>query len=241
MEFLTIEKINSVAVMKWRHQDQNRFHTPFMTEVIDQLTRLAKDDSVTGVVVTSRQEKIFTTGLYLEWMLEQAQKTPLAAREFMEAIHRFMLVVTEFPKPIVAAINGHAVGLGVVITACMDFRLMRADYGFIRLPEVHIDIPFWPGMTAILREVMPEKSFREMTYTGDKFTAENAHAMGFIDRVCAPEELLPEAIALAAKLGKGARRTYATIKKDSRSRVLDIMKKQDPLAIDELLKDMPQG
>lgn len=238
MEFLTIEKEGSVAVMKWHHEKQNRFNTPFMNEILAALDELEKDDNTRAVVVTAVQEKYFSTGLFLDWMMQQGAKDPGLIQHFLETLNTFLMRFTAFPKPMVAAINGHAIAAGAFITSCMDYRYMREDKGLVGLPEVQIDIPFWPGMIAILRASMPEKSLRDMAYTGDRYTSQMAYDMGFIDALLPADELLPKSIELATKLGQANTETYAAIKLGLRKGVLDIMKNEDPAAIGLFMKRM---
>ena len=70
----------SVAVMTWAHEEQNRFTTDFLGEVCDGWEALAADDTVRGVVVTGAQERFFSTGIYLEWLMAEAAKGPEAAQ-----------------------------------------------------------------------------------------------------------------------------------------------------------------
>lgn len=238
MEFLTIEKEDSVAIMKWHHEEQNRFNTPFMNEIILALDELEKDDKTRAIVVTAVQEKYFSTGLFLDWMMQQGAKDPELIQQFLETLNKFLMRFTAYPKPMVAAINGHAIAAGAFITSCMDFRHMRKDRGLVGLPEVQIDIPFWPGMIAILRISMPEKSLRDMAYTGDRYTSQMAYDMGFIDALYSAEELLPKSVELAAKLGQANTETFAAIKLGMRQKVLEIMKNEDPHAIKLFMKRM---
>jgi len=235
MEFLDIEKKDRVAVIKWRHEEQNRFHTPFLEENLTILDELANDDKTCGVVVTSATEKFFSTGLYLEWMMEQGGKNPENLRAFLELIHKFLIVITGYPKPLIAAINGHAAGAGAIVAACMDFRFMREEKGFVRLPEIHINIPFWPGMTAIFKDIMPARHIRDLFYLGEKHTALEMAKMGYVDFVCPYDKLVPKAVEMAAKLGIAESKTYAIIKRGLRQRVLEIMEKEDSQAIEDFM------
>lgn len=235
MEFLEVKKEGRVAIIKWNHGEQNQFHTPFLKENLATLEVLAGDDTVSAIVVTSATEKFFSTGLYLEWMMEQGAKDPENLREFLNYIHKFVMNITGYPKPMIAAINGHAAGAGAIIAACMDYRFMRREKGFVRLPEVHINITFWPGMTAIFKDIMPAKSVRKFFYEGNKHTAEEAEKMGYVDFVVPYDQLVPKAVEFAAKLGIAQTETYAIIKNGLRQRVLDIMANEDPKAIDEFM------
>jgi enoyl-CoA hydratase len=238
MANLAIEKEGPVAVMVWRHETQNRFTLDFNQEIFAALDELAADREVRGVVITSGVEKFFSNGLHLEWMMQTAMADKGKVLEFLKSLNTFMLKVTAFPKPMIAAINGHATGMGAIITLCMDYRFMQGDRGFLRLPEIEINIPFLPGMVAIFHEVTPPPAFRDMTYNPQKYTADMAKACGFVDRVCSAEELRPAAVETAKKLGSYKLSTFAAIKQGARAKAFEIMKNDDPAAIEKMWGEM---
>ncbi len=230
-DLLRIEKEGVVAVMYWQHAPQNQFNDVFLQEIVDALKEIEADRSIKALVITSGVEKFFSTGLALEWLMQTAATNPPAILDYFILLNEFMVTVTGFAKPVIGAITGHCVAMGAIIGACMDYRFMTNERGFVRTPEMEINIPFLPGMNAILKEIMPPASWRDFAYTADKFTGEQAMAMGYIDKLCPPDELLPTAIEFANKLGGFKMSTYAAIKRENRRLSLDIMKKEDPDAI----------
>jgi enoyl-CoA hydratase/carnithine racemase len=241
MEFMEIKKEGPVGIMVWKHEEQNRFTTPFLIEINEALSELLADDSVSSVVIASGLEKYFSTGLHLEWMMAQGASDPNALKEFLLLIHKNLVLFTSYPKPLVAAITGHIVAAGCIFGACMDYRYMSEDRGFIRLPEVQINIPFWPGMRAIFQSILPPRAQRDLFYTGDRFTAKQAMEMGYVDALFPAEEVLSKTLELAEKLGRAKTETYAHIKRDLRRHVLRIMKEEDPKAIEFFLSQMAQN
>ena len=238
MEFFDVKKDGHVAIIIWHYGEQNQFTTPFLRANLETLAELEADASVCGVVVASSVEKYFSTGLHLAWMMEQGAKDPENVREFLELLHQILYTWAGFGKPLIAAIGGHSVGAGCILPACADYRLMTMERGFVRLPEVQINIPFWPGMSAILKDILPPASVRNMFLTGDKFTAAEAQALGYIDELCTADTLVPRAVALAAKLGAADPRTYRAIKHGMREGVLRIMRDDDPKAVEEFVKGL---
>jgi len=236
MENLSIETTDGVAVLTLSHGEQNRFTTPFLREISAGLTHLAADDAVRGVVITGAQEKFFSTGIHLEWLMGQGLADLENVRSFTRALNQTLLDATGFPKPLVAALNGHAVAGGAILAACADFRLMPPDRGFVRLPEVQIDIPFWPGMSALFQAILPPATFRTMALTGDRFTSAQAHEMGYVDELVEADGLVARAMDLAGKLGQSKTPTYAAIKREMRRHVLEIMRTEDPKAGEALLE-----
>ncbi len=236
MEHLSIDITEGVALLTMCHEEQNRFTTPFLEELNGALARLASDEEVRAVIVTGAQEKYFSTGIHLEWLMGQGLADIQNIRSFTSALNQTLISATGFPKPLVAAMNGHSVAGGAILAACMDFRLMPPDRGFVRLPEVQIDIPFWPGMTALFQAILPPASFRDMAYTGERFTSAQAHKMGFVDELVQAQDLIGRARELAAKLGQAKGSTYAAIKREMRRHVLHVMRTEDPKAGEALAR-----
>ena len=91
-------------------------------------------------------------------------------------------------------------------------------------------------LTALFQAILPPASFRDMAYTGDRFTSAQAHEMGYVDELVPSEGLVARAVDLAGKLGQSNARTYGAIKREMRRHVLDIMRTQDPKAGEALVK-----
>lgn len=234
--FCEIETEDGVGLIFWKHEEQNRFIPPFVEDFLEALLHLEKDPSIRAVVVSARSEKYFSTGLDLDFLKDRGTEDTEVLRGFLCRINEMLLRITAFPKPLVAAINGHAVGLGCIIPACMDYRLMTKDRGFVRLPAVRIGLAPWPGMLAICREIMPAAAFRDMLYKGEAFTSLQAREMGYIDELCSRDRLLARAVELARELGASDLKTFAILKEHIRRRVLDTMRNEDPKAIEGFLK-----
>ena len=96
-------------------------------------------------------------------------------------------------------------------------------------------------MTALFQDILPPQSFRDMSFTGDNYTPQQALEMGFIDQLHPGDELLSKAIELAQKLATSENKIYGTIKRELRSRVLDKMKNEDPVAIRNLVAMMKKA
>ena len=241
MANLMIEKQGNVAVMTWQHEDQNRFTTPFLAEVLTAMAEVRENSAYGALVVTGAQEKFFSTGIFLEWLMAQGAKDPALVAEFMRTLNQLLIETTEFPKPYVAAINGHCVAAGAILAACMDYRVMVEDRGLVRLPEVQINIPFWPGMNDIFLEIMQPQTFKYMAYTGDRFTGKQMHEMGYIDELAPADKVLERSVEIAARLAQGVPDAFAEIKRVLRRRVLKTMREEDPQVIDQFVKRITSG
>ncbi len=224
---LNMHPDGGVAVLTMNNKGENRFSPELMAELLSALDALAQNDDARAVVLTGGDPKFFSNGLDLEWLGAHATDMK-AIGGYLATMNALFHRWTLFPKPTVVALNGHTFAGGFFLAAHLDFRLMREDRGWCCMPEVQINIPLLPGMVAICQAVMPPQSFRQFYYTGQRFTGQQAKAMGFVDEVYPEDELLPQAIALAGKLGMAKTVTYAEMKRRIRQDVADIIEHEDP-------------
>jgi Delta3-Delta2-enoyl-CoA isomerase len=223
---IRIETLDRVAVLTMG-RGENRFHPDFVAEMMATLDALEADDGIGALVVTGGEPKFFCNGLDLEWLMAHAGDLSAVAG-YLGTINAMFRRWTLFPKPTVAALNGHTFAAGLFMAAHMDFRFMREDRGWICLPEVDINIPLLPGMIAICEAVMPPQGFRRLYYTGERFGGPQAVEMGFADGVFAADELLPACIEFAAGLARKKTRTYGEMKRRLRADVARILDEEDP-------------
>lgn len=224
---LSSDAESRVALLTMNFERENRLSLGLLDELMSVLDQLEADDSVGALVFTGGDPKFFSNGLHLDWLMQHVADSK-AVTGYLQRVNDLFHRITLYPKPTVAALNGHTFAAGVFFAAHMDFRLMRVDRGWVCLPEVDINIPLLPGMIAICQAVMPPQGFRQLYYTGKRFTAPEALAIGFVDQVCEETELLPAAKALAATLASKRTRTYAEMKRRVRADVARILLEEDP-------------
>ncbi|TNF28262.1 MAG: enoyl-CoA hydratase/isomerase family protein [Deltaproteobacteria bacterium] len=224
---LTVHDKERVGVLTMTHGEENRFHPDFMAAFLAQLDALEADDRVKALVVTGGHPKFFSNGLDLEYLMPRIGD-PAALDAYMRQVNGLLSRVCLYPKPMVAALNGHTFAGGFFLAAHMDFRFMREDRGWVCLPEVDINIPLLPGMLAICQAVLPPASLHRIYYTGQRFTGPEAVAMGFVEAAYPGDELLPRTVAFAAELARKRTRTYAEMKRRLRADVARILAEEDP-------------
>jgi enoyl-CoA hydratase/carnithine racemase len=119
--------------------------------------------------------------------------------------------------------NGHAFAAGGMLALAHDFRIMRADRGFFCLPEIDIQFPLAPGMTALIACRFSPLVFRDTILTGVRIGGTDAEARGIVDEAVAGDEVLPRAIARAAALAGKDRATYGTLKRGMYGAVHEVL------------------
>ncbi|MFC1890038.1 enoyl-CoA hydratase/isomerase family protein [Thermodesulfobacteriota bacterium] len=229
METIALEKRTDerVGIMTLNYKGENRFHPDLIEEMMQTLDEVEHNGEIGALVITGGDPKFFSNGLDLEWIMAHITE-PESIADYLRLVNAMFKRWTLFPKPTVAALNGHTFAAGLFMAAHMDFRLMREDRGWVCLPEVDINIPLLPGMIAICQAVMPPQGFRQLYYTGKRFTGPEAVGLGFVDAVYPLDDLLPESVSFAAELAKKRTRTYAEMKRRIRADVAHLLDEVDP-------------
>ena len=163
-------------------------------------TDLRKDDEVRSVVLTGAGDRAFIAGADIG---ELARLTPQTARDLTDAGHRLCDLLEHLGKPVVAAVNGYALGGGCELAMACTCRV-AARTAKLGLPEITLGIiPGYGGTQRLPRLVGPGRAL-EMMLTGAPVTAEEAWRIGLVNRVVAPETLAAEAEALATVFARQA-------------------------------------
>jgi enoyl-CoA hydratase/carnithine racemase len=187
--------------------DENRFHPDWIAGVNAAL------DTVEGAegpraLVTTATGKFYSGGLDLDWLSNNTDQM----QAYIVSVHELFARVRALPVITVAAIQGHAFAAGAMISLAHDFRVMRADRGYWCLPEVDINIPFTPAMSALIQDRLTPQTAHEAMLTGRRYGGTDAEAAGIVDRAVAEDEVRASALEIArAQVGK-AGDTLATIK-----------------------------
>jgi len=185
--------------------DENRFAPEWLNSINAALDEVAGSPAP---LVTIADGKFYSNGLDLEWMMANGAQ----AAEYVADVQDLLARVLTLPVPSVAAVSGHAFGAGAMIAMAHDWRVMRADRGYLCFPEVDIRIPFTPGMAALVQaKLTPQAAVAAMT-TGHRFPGPEALAAGLVDGIATEADLLREAIARVEPLAGKDAGTLAAIK-----------------------------
>ena len=159
-------------------------------------------------LITVADGKIWSNGFDTDWL----GANPDAAAPTMVATERLFARLLSFPIPTVAALGGHVFAGGVMLALSHDVRIMRADRGYLCLPEVDLGVVFTPGMIALLKATMTAPTAHRAMVLGQRFTAAEAVAAGLVAEAVPLEELIERAKAVATGLGGRDRVTVAGLK-----------------------------
>ncbi|WP_092800612.1 enoyl-CoA hydratase/isomerase family protein [Rhodococcus globerulus] len=197
-EELTVECDGPIRLVTInRPAERNAVNKPLHWALANVWRQLAADREAAVVILTGAG-KAFSAGGDLNWIssfLDDPVARDESIREGAEVIDEML----RFPLPVIAAVNGPAVGLGCSVAVLCDVVLM-SDTAYLADPHVAVGLvagdggaAFWPLLTPIMRS-------REFLYTGDRIPAATAVELGLASRTCAPEDLVGEARRLAVRL-----------------------------------------
>jgi enoyl-CoA hydratase/carnithine racemase len=184
---------------------ENRFHPDWLAAVNGALDEV---EQAPAPLVTTASSKIYSNGLDLEWLGQHGDQL----QTYVAQVQGLLARMLAFPTPTVAAIPGHAFAAGAMFALAHDFRVMRADRGYFCLPEVDINIPFTPGMAALIQGKLTPAAAHEAMTTGRRYGGTDAQTAGIVDETVPEAEVLSKALARARSLTGKNPQTLAAIK-----------------------------
>ncbi|MGZ4532588.1 MAG: enoyl-CoA hydratase/isomerase family protein [Mycobacteriaceae bacterium] len=186
---------------------ENRFSPEFlaaMGECLDEV-EASKGDAA---LVTTGTGKFYSNGLDLNWLGANADQ----AVSYVGTIQALFSRILTFPMVTVAALQGHTFAGGAMLAVAHDWKVMRADRGFLCFPEVDIHIPFTVGMAALLQGRLSQATAHTSMTTGHRYGGSEAQAAGIVDETADESEVLERALARARALVGKRGDTLAAIK-----------------------------
>jgi len=149
------------------------------------------------------------------------------AERFLPALSAMFLRLFSFPKPVVAAVNGHAIAGGCVMACAADYRLMSGGKGTIGVPELKVGVPFPLVAIEILRFAVTSGHLQELVFVGKTYEPVAAAQHRLIDEVVDGAELLDRARAIAERLATEPVARFRITKQQLRRPVLDAIVRHD--------------
>lgn len=205
--FVTVDVTDSIATVVIDKPPANAFNPSLIAELLDLLPTLASDQSVRAIVITGTG-RFFVAGADITVMRELTEETQRAMRPWVEV----QRILERAPKPVIAKINGHALGGGAELTLACDFRVM-AQSATIGFPEIGLGLfPGAGGSQRLPRLVGPHRA-KVLMIEGKRLSAERACDIGLVDTVVADDELDTHCADLARELASKPTATIGMIKR----------------------------
>jgi enoyl-CoA hydratase len=177
----------------------------------------ATDPSVTAVILTGSGSS-FSAGVDLFRVLKDG---PDYGRRFLPVLDHFLRATLTLPKPVVAAINGHAIAGGCILAAACDHRIMTEGNGRIGIPELAVGVPFPALPLQIMAARVADGPLRDLVFTGRTVLIDEAKTMGLIDEKCSSGMLMDRAMEVALRMAAIPAGAFALTKESFYTPILE--------------------
>jgi enoyl-CoA hydratase/carnithine racemase len=201
---------------------ENRFHPDWIASVKGALDEVEKAEGHRALVTTATG-KFYSNGLDLDWLFAHADRQ----REYLNSVQELLARMLTLPVITVAALQGHTFAAGAMFSLAHDFRVMRADRGYWCLPEADLNLPFTPGMSALIQSRLSPQTAHEAMLTARRFGGLDAKAAGIVDHAVAEDSVRQTAFDIATPQAPKAGDTLRTIKASMYASVLESLRGQD--------------
>jgi enoyl-CoA hydratase len=199
---ILVERDESIAIVTInRPQVRNALNSATLRELAAAVDQLGADQAVRALVVTGAGDRAFVAGADINEIRDLAD--PQAAEAFSQVGQGVFYKLEQMPKPVIAAINGYALGGGAELALSADIRL-AAETAKVGFSEINLGIFPGFGGTQRLPRLIGRSAAKLLIFTGEMIEASEAYRLGLVDRVYPAAELLPAARALAKTLATKA-------------------------------------
>jgi enoyl-CoA hydratase len=200
-ETIKFERNNDIGVLTInRPKALNAINNQVLLELDEQLDGVDSDRTLRALIVTGSGEKAFVAGADIA---EMSKMTSEEAREFAKKGQEVLRRLEIIKVPVIAAVNGFALGGGTELACACDFIYASENAKFGQ-PEVMLGLMPGFGGTQRLSRFVGLARARELIYTGNQIDAQTAYQWGLVNKICKLENLLPEALKTAETICKRA-------------------------------------
>ncbi|MGC1135035.1 MAG: enoyl-CoA hydratase-related protein, partial [Nitrososphaeraceae archaeon] len=192
MKYITTQKEQDIVIIRiHRPEVLNALNRDTMNELENAFSIAAADDDIKIVIVTGSGERSFCAGADVNYVVNI---TPIEAQNYATRVHSLLSRIEHLEKPVIAAVNGFALGGGCELAMACDFIVASSNAKFGQT-EVRIGIPpGWGGTQRLVRLVGPAKA-KELIFTGKMISAQEAYEIGLVNKVVSlgnEDQLPPE-------------------------------------------------
>lgn len=219
-----------IATIRLAREHGNAINDGLVDDLMTAFQESETDSQVRGVLLTSRG-KLFCPGLDLRELLAFDRE---AMARFMGRFSECLLLMFTFPKPVVAAVGGHALAGGCVLALTADWRLLR-EGAMVGLNEVRVGVPLPFDVSLILRETVRTPCMEEVALLGRNYSGVEAIAAGLVHEVHEGDGFEERALERLGELATKDMRSYSFTKRHLRSGTVERIRANDKLFQEEWL------
>jgi len=222
---IDLERRGSIAVLRLAHGKANTMDLEFCEMLIGRIAE-CNDPSIAAILITG-QGQIFSAGVDL---LRIVDGGAAYVRRFLPALGSALHAVFACEKPVVAAVNGHAIAGGCILACAADHRIMARGPGRIGIPELVVGVPFPIVPIEIMRFAAPADRLQSWIYGGVTFDADGAASCGLVDAAVDADRVIDEGRAAADRMARLPATAFSLTKRRLREPAL--LRMQDAVGRD---------
>jgi enoyl-CoA hydratase/carnithine racemase len=211
MNMIDLSHEDAVAVIKLNHGITNAINQRCVAELSEVLQSLKSDPKVDGLVLSSTNDKFFSIGFDIPELYELSKED---FRLFYQSFNQVCMDLYTIPKPTIAAITGHAIAGGTILSLCCDYRFIADERKLMGLNEIKLGVPV-PYLTdCILQSLVGTRVARDIIDSGEFFEPEKLIQMGMVDQKLPLEDVLERSIEKVRLICSMSKEAFETIKQN---------------------------
>jgi len=208
---IDIDYFDSIGLLKLNRSVTNAINLDLVNALAEGLNTLESDPKVRGMVLSSANDKFFSIGFDIP---ELFALNRIEFENFYRAFNQTCFHLFALTIPVVAALPGHAIAGGYILSLCCDYRYLSEGHKLIGLNEVKLGLPVPYLADSILRSLIGGRLANQVVQEGEFLCPNDSLQMGIVDQVLTPDRLLPEAIAKTKQLAGLPANGFASIKRN---------------------------
>jgi enoyl-CoA hydratase/carnithine racemase len=231
MNFINISQTDAIATLTISRGKVNALNLELVRELQAALDELEHTPDVRAIILTGAG-KFFSFGFDVPELLKLDRD---AFRMFLTAMTELKMRLFTCPKPVIAAVNGHATGGGCMLVIPCDYRIMVTGNAKISLNEINLGVPVFAGSTAILTACIGHQQAEKFLYDGRMLAAEEVYPLGLINQLSTPETLIADAHAVAREFAAKDPIAFAGMKKLLRQPFIEQAAATEAVSIEDFM------
>ena len=232
MHFVKVEIGGGIATVALSRGKVNAINQTVVDELRQCLETLAVDRDLKAVVLTGRG-KFFSFGFDVTEFLSY---TKVEFAGYLTAFTDLYTYLFTYPKPVVAALNGHTIAGGCMLALACDYRLMVTGKSKISLNEITFGASVFAGSTEMLRFCIGSAKATDVLFSGAMYSAEEAMALGLVQAISNEDQLIDRARRIAADMASKPAQAFTGIKSLLRKPVADEMVRRERESIEAFVE-----
>jgi Delta3-Delta2-enoyl-CoA isomerase len=229
MDLVSLDRKDSVAILTLTRGKVNAIVGNLINELRKNLEALEEDCDIRSIIITGKG-KFFSFGFDIPELLHFTKPQFVSFITSFTDLYRYLFL---YPKPVVAALNGHTIAGGCMLALACDLRVMATGKARISLNEITLGASVFVGSTEMLRFWTGSAEATKILFSGGMYSAEEAMNLGIVQEATAEENLMAAARKTALEMGSKDPKAFKSIKSLLRTPVLEEMNRREEESIKE--------